>query len=86
MISGTFVLTDTINKTFTDLFTQTTKGIDVAVLYASGFPASALTARSQLHIDGPLLNKPYRKEQLAEAVYRVLARRRGPIPSGGGTP
>jgi PAS domain S-box-containing protein len=59
---------------------------DIAVIYASGFPASALTARSQLHIDGPLLNKPYRKEQLAEVVYRVLASRRGPVPSGGGTP
>src|SRR5947209_19997772 len=30
-VAGTFVLTDTINKTFTDLFDQTTKGIDVAV-------------------------------------------------------
>jgi putative ABC transport system permease protein len=30
-VAGTFVLTDTINRTFTDLFTQTTKGIDVAV-------------------------------------------------------
>src|SRR5262245_63271782 len=30
-VSGTFVLTDTINRTFTDLFNQTTKGIDVTV-------------------------------------------------------
>jgi len=30
-VAGTFVLTDTINRTFVDLFTQTTKGIDVAV-------------------------------------------------------
>jgi len=30
-VAGTFVLTDTINRTFTDLFTQTTKGVDVAV-------------------------------------------------------
>src|SRR2546423_1815965 len=30
-VAGTFVLTDTINKTFTDLFQQTTKGTDVAV-------------------------------------------------------
>src|SRR5262249_18018918 len=29
--AGTFVLTDTINKTFNDLFRQTTKGVDVAV-------------------------------------------------------
>ncbi len=30
-VAGTFVLTDTIDKTFQDLFTQTTKGVDVAV-------------------------------------------------------
>ncbi|MEU5884713.1 FtsX-like permease family protein [Spirillospora sp. NPDC047279] len=30
-VAGTYVLTDTINKTFTELFTETTKGIDVAV-------------------------------------------------------
>jgi len=30
-VAGTYVLTDTINKTFTELFQQTTKGIDVAV-------------------------------------------------------
>ena len=58
---------------------------DVAVIYASGFPSSALAERSQVHVDGPLLNKPYRKEQLAEAVYRVLASRCGSVPSGGGT-
>ncbi|MFI0453102.1 ABC transporter permease [Actinomadura sp. 6N118] len=30
-VAGTYVLTDTINKTFTELFTETTKGLDVAV-------------------------------------------------------
>ncbi|MFP3966691.1 FtsX-like permease family protein [Actinomadura fulvescens] len=30
-VAGTYVLTDTINKTFNELFTETTKGIDVAV-------------------------------------------------------
>jgi len=30
-VVGTYVLTDTIERTFSDLFTQTTKGIDVAV-------------------------------------------------------
>jgi putative ABC transport system permease protein len=36
-VAGTFVLTDTINQTFTDLFQQTTKGIDVAVRTGSTF-------------------------------------------------
>src|ERR1051325_6315489 len=30
-VTGTFVLTDTINRTFEDLFKQTTKGVDVAI-------------------------------------------------------
>ncbi|MFG2007053.1 ABC transporter permease [Spirillospora sp. NPDC048911] len=30
-VAGTYVLTDTINKTFTELFTETTKGLDVVV-------------------------------------------------------
>src|SRR5215468_3775067 len=30
-VAGTYVLTDTINKTFNDLFRETTKGVDVAV-------------------------------------------------------
>ena len=30
-VAGTFVLTDTINASFDDLFTQVTQGIDVAV-------------------------------------------------------
>src|SRR5438874_1684042 len=36
-VAGTFVLTDTINRTFTDLFQQTTKGIDVAVRTGTTF-------------------------------------------------
>ena len=59
---------------------------DVAVIYASGFPSSALTARRQVHVDGPLLTKPYRKEQLAAVVRQALARRHDPAPSGGSTP
>jgi PAS domain S-box-containing protein len=53
---------------------------DVTVIYTSGFPSSALIERSQLHVDGPLINKPYRKEQLAAAVHQALARRHRPAP------
>ncbi|MGE3539130.1 MAG: MASE4 domain-containing protein [Candidatus Tectimicrobiota bacterium] len=52
---------------------------DLRVIYASGFPASVLTERNQLYIDGPLVNIPYRKEQLVEAVRQVLARRHCPV-------
>src|SRR5690242_13867740 len=38
-VAGTFVLTDTINQTFTNLFQQTTKGIDVAVRTGTTFAA-----------------------------------------------
>jgi putative ABC transport system permease protein len=39
-VAGTFVLTDTIDRTFTDLFAQTTKGIDVAVRTKATFTSS----------------------------------------------
>jgi PAS domain S-box-containing protein len=51
---------------------------DVTIIYASGFPSSALVEHRQLHVDGPLLNKPYRKEQLAAAVHEALAHRSRP--------
>jgi PAS domain S-box-containing protein len=51
---------------------------DVTVIYASGFPSSTLVERRQLHVDGPLVNKPYRKEQLTAAVQQALARRHDP--------
>jgi putative ABC transport system permease protein len=36
-VAGTFVLTDTINKTFDTLFTEITAGVDVSVRATSGF-------------------------------------------------
>src|SRR5436190_13643223 len=36
-VAGSYVLTDTIQRTFSDLFTQTTKGIDVAVRTKESF-------------------------------------------------
>jgi len=48
---------------------------NVTVVYASGFPSNALAERCQLQIDGPLVNKPYRKDQLTAAVHQALASR-----------
>ncbi|WP_169809272.1 ABC transporter permease [Actinomadura chibensis] len=36
-VTGTYVLTDTVNKTFDELFTQVTKGVDVAVRTRAAF-------------------------------------------------
>ncbi|OLE30349.1 MAG: hypothetical protein AUG44_01420 [Actinobacteria bacterium 13_1_20CM_3_71_11] len=47
-VAGTFVLTDTINKTFTDLFQQTTKGTDVAVRSKANVSGQAGQQRAPL--------------------------------------
>jgi putative ABC transport system permease protein len=47
-VAGTFVLTDTINRTFTDLFEQTTKGIDVAVRTGATFPGGGNPQRAPM--------------------------------------
>ena len=47
-VSGTYVLTDTISRTFTDLFEQTTRGIDVAIRTKAAFNSN----------QGPALREP----------------------------
>src|SRR5262249_43918660 len=47
-VAGTYVLTDTINQTFTDLFRQTTKGIDVAVRTNATFSAQGNEQRAPM--------------------------------------
>ncbi|HSV64653.1 MAG TPA: FtsX-like permease family protein [Mycobacteriales bacterium] len=47
-VAGTYVLTDTINKTFTDLFTQTTKGVDVAIRTKETFSVQGNPQRAPL--------------------------------------
>jgi putative ABC transport system permease protein len=47
-VAGTFVLTDTINRTFTDLFQQTSKGIDVAVRTKAAFTSSSNEQRAPM--------------------------------------
>jgi PAS domain S-box-containing protein len=54
---------------------------DVTVIYASGFASSALVERRQLQVDGPLVHKPYRRDQLTAAVHQALARRHRPAPT-----
>jgi putative ABC transport system permease protein len=47
-VAGTYVLTDTINKTFSDLFEQTTKGVDVAVRTKATFSSQGNEQRAPM--------------------------------------
>jgi putative ABC transport system permease protein len=47
-VSGTYVLTDTINQTFTELFKNTSKGVDVAVRSAENFSSQGNDQREPM--------------------------------------
>jgi len=49
---------------------------DVPILFASGFPGTAQDGGIAFGADDVLLRKPYRKQELARAVRKVLAARR----------
>lgn len=65
MISGTFVLTDTINKSFDDIFQQGNEGVDVAV--------TPKTVAGLDGIDGPQLSMPQSLVRQVAAVDGVAA-------------
>ena len=44
----------------------------IQMLYMSGFPSSGLTLRTGLPVDGPVLNKPFSRQALVEAVQRQM--------------
>jgi len=50
----------------------------VPVLFTSGYPESAIVHNGQLDPGVALLNKPYRKPDLARMICEALARRAGP--------
>jgi PAS domain S-box-containing protein len=45
---------------------------DVKIIYSSGFPSEALAERSGTQVDGPLLYKPYQRNEFATAIRRVM--------------
>lgn len=47
-VAGTYVLTDTINRTFSDLFEQTTKGVDVAIRTKDTFASQGNEQRAPM--------------------------------------
>jgi len=44
----------------------------IKVIYCSGFPAGSLAERSMPLVDGPLLRKPYQRDEFGEMVRRVM--------------
>ncbi len=47
----------------------------VKVIYCSGFPADALAETSLLHVDSPLLQKPYQRAEFGALVSTVMGGR-----------
>jgi len=44
----------------------------IKVIYCSGFPAGALAERNMPPVDGPLLRKPYQREEFSALVHRMM--------------
>ena len=42
------------------------------IIYSSGFPADALSERSGMRVDAPLLRKPYQRAEFAAVIHRTL--------------
>ena len=42
------------------------------IIFSSGFPAEALAERSMSLVEGPLLRKPYQREEFATIIHRVM--------------
>ena len=45
---------------------------DLKIIYSSGFPAEALAERSMSLVDGPLLHKPYQRNEFTAMIHRVM--------------
>jgi PAS domain S-box-containing protein len=45
---------------------------DLKFIYSSGFPAEALVERSMSLVDGPLLHKPYQRDEFTAIIHRVM--------------
>ena len=45
---------------------------DLRIIYSSGFPAEALAERSMSLVDGPLLHKPYQRNEFTSMIHHVM--------------
>jgi ActR/RegA family two-component response regulator len=59
---------------------------DVRVLFTSGYPSWAGKLLVEFGPEGPLLQKPYKKKQLAEKVREVLDAPAAELPTAIATP
>jgi putative ABC transport system permease protein len=92
-VAGTFVLTDTINKTFDTLFTEISAGTDVTVRAASGFgdDAGGLDTATRDTIPSSLLDSVRRAPGVESADgtvsgYAQFVDKEGKAVSTGGAP
>jgi len=44
----------------------------IKIIYCSGFPAGALAERNMPLVDGPLLHKPYQRDEFSALVRRIM--------------
>jgi PAS domain S-box-containing protein len=45
---------------------------NLKIIYSSGFPAEALAERSMSLVDGPLLHKPYQRNEFTAMIHHVM--------------
>jgi len=88
-VAGTYVLTHTINATFTNLFEQTTKGIDVAVRSNATFSSQGNVQRAPM--PATLLDQVKRVDGVRDAEgavagYAQFVGRNGKPVNTGGAP
>jgi putative ABC transport system permease protein len=86
-VSGTYVLTDTINRTFDELFTEVTKGVDVAVRGREAFVTQSGEGRQPVPeaVRGQIATVPgVRAAEGSVAGYAQFIGRDGkPVTTGG---
>jgi len=89
MISGTYVLTDTIDRAFSGIFAEAAEGVDVAVTPRDALERAGEGEEGALTMDAALLERVRRTPGVEEAVGEIFSRvtvngRDGePIPTQG---
>ena len=56
----------------------------IKVIYSSGFPSDALNERSGTKVDGPLLSKPYHRNEFVATIRRAMGSSNAGLQGDGG--